>query len=587
MQLILRFYLKKVVWLFKKSLYTWRSPDFFNDIDSKIIKQLRSFNYFRVESLSFILGFSKAHLAKAIVYRAISKYNYSSDDRACWELLSEALEIDVLVLSQFPQAYQFFSHDVDKLYRNKPSQLDLRTQLLLYRLGVNVESRQSIFEELLSYSTLKGFGKELIFFLTDYYVEMVRGEQGKSIVWCLGSLEIILIIDSGVYQTQLLMLLKARLLALNGEAERARDISTSLKGFKRLSSGSMDVMRLSFSVEGDVQGFYNCAHDGKQLLNKYFPGRYRANALKDISGERVAVFSVHGPGDVIRHASLIARISEKNDVTFYVDKKIQPIMAASLPGVNVKSSNRIFRLSYKGVNKSDLTMPISSLPDNRLSQFMDSSAFYEIKDDDGLLITTTLDLAINYSHEVINNEVNGSGYLCQNILNENPHPFMTDEVNKIKIGVSWRTAFVTPERKFYNLSMDSWAKIVSILVKYGPVYSLQFGLTDKELCNEVNYFEERANATITVVKDLDGFNDVSSLVDFILGLDVVVCHSNFIAELAAAIGKKVVCINPICLNNIWSNRDGKDYWFSSIDYINFNQVEEYFSQFSVKNYNLR
>ena len=115
--------------------------------------------------------------------------------------------------------------------------------------------------------------------------------------------------------------------------------------------------------------------------------------------------------------------------------------------------------------------------------------------------------------------------------------------NKIKIGISWRSGKLNPERsRHYTLLID-WKPIFEIV--NAEFYNLQYGDCEDEILE----VEKLYGIEIIRFKELDLKNDLDSTLGLIANLDLVITVNTAVRSLAASIGKPVFLMGLIDYEN--------------------------------------
>jgi len=128
-------------------------------------------------------------------------------------------------------------------------------------------------------------------------------------------------------------------------------------------------------------------------------------------------------------------------------------------------------------------------------------------------------------------------------------------LNKLKIGICWRSGYLNPERNFEYTKLTDWGPIFSI--ENVDFINLQYSECEQELLEAESLFD------VEVIRwpDLDLKNDFDSTGALIANLDLVVTVGTAVNPLAASIGTPVYLMS----GQGWPNL-GTDYypWFSNV-----------------------
>lgn len=130
-----------------------------------------------------------------------------------------------------------------------------------------------------------------------------------------------------------------------------------------------------------------------------------------------------------------------------------------------------------------------------------------------------------------------------------------DGINKLKIGICWRSGYLNPERNFEYTKLTDWGPILSI--KNADFINLQYSECEQELLEAESLFDVK----IIRWPELDLKNDFDSTGALIANLDLVVTVGTAVNPLAASIGTLVFLMS----GQGWPNL-GTDFypWFSNV-----------------------
>jgi len=93
-------------------------------------------------------------------------------------------------------------------------------------------------------------------------------------------------------------------------------------------------------------------------------------------------------------------------------------------------------------------------------------------------------------------------------------------------------------------------------LQYGPV------------ADDIASLQPAQRQRISVLQEVDAFNDLDSLLSLVQACDLVVTTSNSTAHLAGALGKKTLLLLPHAVGKLWywSEKDGRCLWYPSIEF---------------------
>lgn len=561
---------------------------FFRPSDTKLDKILRARKFYLLFSFSYVSSKLSSKSYNALVYHAIASYYYGLYKRADFMLL-KALQLSMSVLGKFPEVYitcferSFETSGIEcKALSFLKEQIiedncSIDNKLLLFRVKC-WEDGQNIWLDLTS-EGICGVTTDtaLLYFLSEWLFDHLLGSDDAIRDEALNALFIMRERSTSQRIKYVIDLVVARILVILGSKEKALQVANKMIGEGQFIAEALEVCRIAYSGLGYIESFYKNSHPGRYILAEAFGSKYLShNKVNNIiKSDSVHVLSVHGPGDVIRQASLLQhklRFISAEKITLYTDDKLLPLLKRSLGHLKVKPSYRAFRSNYKNLYSRAQIDKIRELPDNRLSQFMDAAFYRDFMSDQGALVTTTLDLVHNY--RLVRPEIGCDLTYLQTSEKKDRHwhKWLSNAmpVKSINIGVSWTTSLVTGIRSAHILPLNTWAEILSRLESQFACtfHSLQFGLPESELREHQQILSCGLNKELQDIPYLDGYNDIDSLASFIKQLDVVICHSTYIADLAGGLGVKTLCLSRTETNRLNAHPEtGEDLWFPSIKYL--------------------
>ena len=152
-----------------------------------------------------------------------------------------------------------------------------------------------------------------------------------------------------------------------------------------------------------------------------------------------------------------------------------------------------------------------------------------------------------------------------NFLNVNENKF-NDKDKKFRCALSWKSA--NPDTGFSkSIKLEDLLPILSI--KDIEFYSIQYTNEEDELKN----FKDQYNIEIKNVKNLDTYNDIYGLLQFIKTCDFTLSVSNSNAHLACSIGCPTYLLLPKEVGKFWyweNKIEDKNLWYPNVKI--FNQI---------------
>ena len=136
---------------------------------------------------------------------------------------------------------------------------------------------------------------------------------------------------------------------------------------------------------------------------------------------------------------------------------------------------------------------------------------------------------------------------------------------KYNIGISWKS-FNNRYTKEKSLSLN---EVINLLKnKDYNFINLQYGDVSKEIYN----INKKLNNKISLVKDLDIFNDFDYLSGVLKSIDLFISVSNSTAHLAGALGVKTLLIKPEsnAIFHYWNQKNERTPWYSSVKLVTKN-----------------
>ena len=242
--------------------------------------------------------------------------------------------------------------------------------------------------------------------------------------------------------------------------------------------------------------------------------------------EDILIWGEQGLGDQILFSSILPDLTKKfKRATLLIDKRLCKIMKESIPNLNVKNiSEPIKEAEYKS------QISLCSL------------ARYFRKD------------IISFSSNQPFLKVNNDRFFKSN--------------QKLRCAISWKSK---AGLKSYDKSatLESLQSILTI----GEIefYNIQYS----DESNEVDIINKKYGNIIKKPENLDVFNDIYGLLQFLESCDLVISTSNSNVHLSGAIGKPTYLLVPKSYGRLWywdNELDGKNLWYPSVR--KFSQKEQ-------------
>jgi hypothetical protein len=139
---------------------------------------------------------------------------------------------------------------------------------------------------------------------------------------------------------------------------------------------------------------------------------------------------------------------------------------------------------------------------------------------------------------------------------------------KFRCGVSWQSkGGLKSDKK--NIGIEALQEIFKI--KDIEFFDIQYTKDDYDTLK----FKKDNKIDFQKPKDLDVFNDIYGLINFIDSCDFVISTSNTNAHLSASLGKPTYMLLPKEYGRLWywdNDVNGKNLWYPSI--VKFNQIKQ-------------
>ena len=131
---------------------------------------------------------------------------------------------------------------------------------------------------------------------------------------------------------------------------------------------------------------------------------------------------------------------------------------------------------------------------------------------------------------------------------------------KLKCAISWKSSNENL-KNIKSIALEDLKEI--LIIDKIDFYNIQYTNED----NELEAFKKKYNITIHKNNELDTFNNLNDLTEFIETCDFVITVSNSNAHLSASIGKTTYLLLPKTKGKFWyweNDLNGKNVWYPSI-----------------------
>jgi tetratricopeptide (TPR) repeat protein/ADP-heptose:LPS heptosyltransferase len=239
---------------------------------------------------------------------------------------------------------------------------------------------------------------------------------------------------------------------------------------------------------------------------------------------KILIWAEQGLGDQIIYSSMLNDLPRSNSITVSIDKRLMNIYRRSFKFLKFINSED---LSEKLIQNFDYQLPLGSLGKfyrNDLKAFKNQPNFFLI----------TNDTEVKKIQKQLENK---SKKIC---------------------GISWKS-----KNEKIGFAKSLRLEDMSKLLKIEDInfINLQYGDTEEEIKD----LKKKHQVKIDSTDELDKFNDINSLLNYIQACDFVITSSNVTAHLAGSIGKKTFLIAPHELGKIWYWHDDTfSIWYPSI-----------------------
>jgi tetratricopeptide (TPR) repeat protein len=241
------------------------------------------------------------------------------------------------------------------------------------------------------------------------------------------------------------------------------------------------------------------------------------------SDKKILFWGEQGVGDQIMFASCLPDLMEDGlKIIIECDKRLVPIFKRSFPEIlDCRETSYDETPNKNPIYKDfDLHFPFGSMMSlcRKELHMFDKSTNYLRFDVD---LKKQIEIKINARH--------------------------IEQKKKIKIGISWRSGKLNPERSRHYTKLVDWKPIFEI--SNAEFFNLQYG----ECEDEILEVEKLYGIKIIRFEEVDLKNDLDLTLALISNLDLVITINTAVRSLAASIGKQVFLMGLIDYENFGTN----------------------------------
>ena len=254
---------------------------------------------------------------------------------------------------------------------------------------------------------------------------------------------------------------------------------------------------------GQKRNFLQPLWDGKQSLN----------------GKRILIWHEQGVGDTINWSSVLPLVTNRaGHCILECQEKLIPLLKRSFPNVEVKPEDRSRDLKR---DDFDYHLPMGSLYKHFLQEITDNS-----KPD---------------AHLIPNPDRVNHWIGRLNLLGKGPF-----------IGISWKSANMSPIRLPNYSCISEWSQILSI-----PDITF-INLQSKDFADDLAKVREELGVTIHNFDDLDQWNNIDDVAALCSAIDMVICNHGTLPLISGGVGTVTKLANwrQSSWNNILHNPVG-------------------------------
>jgi tetratricopeptide (TPR) repeat protein len=273
-------------------------------------------------------------------------------------------------------------------------------------------------------------------------------------------------------------------------------------------------------------------------FHPHVPPEYRRNPGRNFDKKKwngiieedktILVWREQGVGDEIMYLSCLPELIDSGmRIIVETDERLIPILSRSFPNCSFRGQQYdVYSHDKKPkIEDYDFQIPVGSLP--------------------GIFRKTIKSFKNKNPYLIVN----------ENLRSEFQKKINNISLNKLKIGICWRSGYLNPERNFDYTKLIDWGPIFNI--KNIDFINLQYSESEQELQEAESLFDVK----IIRWQELDLKNDFDSTSALMANLDLVVTVGTAVNPLAASIGIPVY----LMAGKGWPNL-GTDFypWFSNV-----------------------
>lgn len=273
-------------------------------------------------------------------------------------------------------------------------------------------------------------------------------------------------------------------------------------------------------------------------FHPHVPPEYRRNPGRNFDKKKwngvieedktILVWREQGVGDEIMYLSCLPELIDSGmRIIVETDERLIPILSRSFPNCSFRGQQYDAYSHDKKpkIEDYDFQIPVGSLP--------------------GIFRKTIKSFENKNPYLIVN----------ENLRSDFQRKINNISLNKLKIGICWRSGYLNPERNFDYTKLIDWGPIFNI--KNIDFINLQYSECEQELQEAESLFDVK----IIRWPDLDLKNDFDSTGALIANLDLVVTVGTAVNPLSASIGTPVY----LMAGKGWPNL-GTDFypWFNNV-----------------------
>lgn len=275
------------------------------------------------------------------------------------------------------------------------------------------------------------------------------------------------------------------------------------------------------------QGFINNTHTSRHPFRKFDVPQWNG---EPIHGKRLIVWKEQGLGDMFMFMSCFAELQKLcDDIIIECDYRAITLLQRSFPNCTVRHESYLddYTTGYKDF---DFHLPMGSLmhhfrPD--LNSFSQSKPY----------LVPNADISKVFSQRLSNNE------------------------KRLKIGICWRSGVTNTMRNSNYLPLADFLPLLTM--ENCTFVNLQYGDCESELSTLANEYGVLLNNW----PDIDQKNNLEAVASLISELDLVISAGTAVAQIAAAVGTKLILFSP---TNTYAFLGQDEYpWYQNIKSFTF------------------